>query len=126
MSGAYGVRASRVNDVSTVYDLARWLFKIVEEFHVEHRQQFDATKPCKLDFRPMCTCQLIADTPVMIPPPLSSPIVVTCRRCRSAQAILAHTNPIKKTYFCPDCEHDWEVDAYGGPMVRADDVDARE
>jgi transposase-like protein len=43
-----------------------------------------------------------------------------CPRCQSRDAILASEGYFLKSYFCPTCEHGWDVrDTYGGRLRRA-------
>jgi transposase-like protein len=38
-----------------------------------------------------------------------TPLPPECPKCRSRQVVLAFEGYSRKTYFCPDCEHVWDV-----------------
>lgn len=39
----------------------------------------------------------------------SSLIYVKCPECDRAGALLVYETVFERSYFCPDCEHTWEV-----------------
>jgi uncharacterized protein YlaI len=41
-------------------------------------------------------------------------LFITCTKCQSRRALLASQWANQKSYFCPDCEHRWDVDAERG------------
>ncbi len=36
-------------------------------------------------------------------------VFIICRECRSLRAYLRARRPGKNWYFCPDCNHQWDV-----------------